>query len=241
MNKMRLRNKKKMIRIKKTSIILLVLIIICYSFIKITSNVSIFYLNYAKGELIKLTTTVINSSVSKETLEELDTSNLYIIHKNSDNEIEMVDYNSNMVNTFLDKVTNEIQDNLLKLENGNLNLNPNLDSSSGVLFTIPFGTIFNNPILNNIGPDIPVRMNLVGSLLTNVNVKISEYGINNAFIEMVVFIEVKEQLLLPLLSEEVVITNEIPISYKLVNGKIPSYYGSNGISKNSSIYSIPLE
>ena len=89
------------------------------------------------------------------------------------------------------------------------------------------------------GPKIPVRVEFVGSVLTNINTTIKEYGINNALIEMVIQIELKEKIILPILSKEILITNEVPVSYKIINGNIPNYYGE-GISNNSNIYSLPL-
>ena len=70
--------------------------------------------------------------------------------------------------------------------------------------------------------------------------KIKEYGINNCLIEMNLVIEIKQQIMLPLISKKIKIINDIPISYKVINGKIPEYY-SGSLSKGSNIYSIPIE
>lgn len=53
-------------------------------------------------------------------------------------------------------------------------------------------------------------------------------------------IEIKQQIMLPLISKKIKIINDIPISYKVINGKIPEYY-SGSLSKGSNIYSIPIE
>lgn len=241
MKRMRLKKEKRTIKHKKLITFIVIFLLLIIIFFKITSNVYRYFLNYAEAELIKLTAVVINGSVSKDTFNKLNTEDLYFITKNNNNEIEMVDYNSNMVNEFLDNATNEIQHNLLKMQNGEIDLTNELKNDSGVLFEIPLGIITNNPIFNNFGPKIPVRMQIIGSLLTNINVKVQEYGINNVYVEMVVFIEVQERIVLPLVTKEITITNEIPVSYKLISGKIPDYYGAEGISKSSNIFSIPLE
>ncbi len=64
---------------------------------------------------------------------------------------------------------------------------------------------------------------------------IKEYGLNNSFIEMSVYVEAKEKIILPIISEDITVTNKIPLSYKIVNGKIPSFYGGYGIFGNSSL------
>lgn len=57
---------------------------------------------------------------------------------------------------------------------------------------------------------------------------------------MVVTIEVTEKVILPMITDNITIVNEIPVSYKIITGKIPTYYGGS-LSKNSSLYTIPME
>lgn len=142
----------------------------------------------------------------------------------------MVDYDSYLVNAFLRDVTDNITRSLEKEES-----NPDK-----IAFYIPLGSIFQNPIFNNKGPQIPVRMEIIGSVLSNISTKVTEYGINNCLIEMYVHVEVKEKVILPVIAKTITITNDLPVSYKVIRGKVPSYYG-NSINKDSSIYSIPME
>ena len=138
----------------------------------------------------------------------------------------MVDYDSYLVNLFLRDVSSNIKDALEREEN------------AGVAFYVPFGSIFKSPVLNDLGPDIPVRMELIGSVSSNVVTNVKEYGINNSLIEMYVHVVVKERVILPVLSKTIVVTNDVPISYKIIKGTVPSYYG-DVLKKESSIYSIP--
>ena len=101
------------------------------------------------------------------------------------------------------------------------------------------GSVFQNPLLNNRGPKIPVRMELVGSVLTGVNSKVTNYGINNSLIEIFVHIEVNERVILPVTAKNITIVNDIPISYRIIKGKIPSYY--SGTNSSSSMYMMPIE
>ena len=110
------------------------------------------------------------------------------------------------------------------------------DKTNSVAFYIPMGSIFQNPVLNNRGPKIPVRMELVGSVITGINSKVKDYGINNSLIEIYVHVEVRERVILPVTAKDVTIVNDIPISYKLIKGKIPTYYSNSGFS-----YMMPVE
>ena len=82
-------------------------------------------------------------------------------------------------------------------------------------------------------------MEVIGSVLTNVNTKVTEYGINNCLIEMTVHIEVREKIILPVIAKTITVTNDLPVSYKVIRGTVPSYFGTS-LNKDSSIYSIPV-
>ena len=207
---------------------------------KITLNIFNLLLEYATAEVTKISSIIINNAVTDDVLKDFENYELFTITKNNDDEIEMIDYNSTLVNLFLRGITSNIQNELLKIETGEFSIINKENSNEKVLFYIPLGAAFNNPVFNNFGPKIPVRVEFVGSVLTNISTTIKEYGINNSLIEMTVHIEVREKVLLPILSKEIIVTNEVPLSYKIITGNIPNYYGK-GLNKNSSIYSIPIE
>lgn len=190
--------------------------------------VSTFFINYASMEAKKQISTIINDSSSTEEFKNISYDDLYFVTKNDKNEIEMIDYNLVTVNEFLDVVTFKIQEKLKETE-------------EKVILEIPFGILMNNPFFNNVGPNIPVRLKFVSSVLTSALTKLTNYGINNSLVEIAVDIEVRAVVILPMISKEIIVTNQVPISYKVITGKIPEFYGINGISKNSNIYELPLE
>ena len=171
-------NIKRNNKVIKLIIIFLVLIFFFYILKLLINNISNYFLKNSIAEVEQITSALINYSVTDDMLTDLELDNLYRITKNSDNEVEMIDYNPVAVNKFLNKVTNSIQDGLF-------------------------------------------RIKTIGSILSNVDVKIKEYGINNCLIEMNLVIEIKQQIMLPLISKKIKIINDIPISYKVINGKIP--------------------
>ena len=59
-------------------------------------------------------------------------------------------------------------------------------------------------------------------------------------VEIYILLQVDVRVILPVISDTITIKNEVPISYKIINGKIPEYYGGN-MSKNSSIFTLPIE
>ena len=141
----------------------------------------------------------------------------------------MIDYNSYLVNDLLNKISTNLFNIIKKRESGN--------SPS---FYIPSGAFLKSPLLSFSGPKIPVRIKAIGSVLSGVKTNIKECGINSSLIELSVHLEVTEKVILPISSKDVKVSTDIPISYKIISGKVPSYYGE-ALNKNSSIYSLPLE
>ena len=111
------------------------------------NNISNYFLKNSIAEVEQITSALINYSVTDDMLTDLELDNLYRITKNSDNEVEMIDYNPVAVNKFLNKVTNSIQDGLFKMEKGDLTIIGKGFNDDGTIFYIPFGSITSNPIL----------------------------------------------------------------------------------------------
>ncbi len=204
--RMKLKNKNS----KKFNKIFIVFIIvfIIVTIIKMLNNGNKLILNYATTEAELIASKIIN-----DTLEIDDENNLYRITKNSNDEIEMVDYNTNYINKYLDKLSNQIDKNIK-------------DNFKKNKITVPLGIITNNILFNNLGPQIPIKLTLVGSSLTNIKSNVKNYGLNNALIEIIVEVIVKVKILLPITTKTVTISNDIPISYKIMNTSIPYYFGT---------------
>lgn len=227
--RMYLKSNKKRFFKKNIILIFFLMISIFYSFHILGKNLNHYYLEYSENEASRIITNSISEAVNERVLKQIKNESLYTIVRNKNDEIEMIDYNSYLVNIFLRDVTNNVTKYLAEEE----------EKSNNASFYIPMGSVFQNPLLNNRGPKIPVRMELVGSVLTGVNSKVTNYGINNSLIEIFVHIEVNERVILPVTAKNITIVNDIPISYRIIKGKIPSYY--SGTNSSSSMYMMPIE
>ena len=54
---------------------------------------------------------------------------------------------------------------------------------------------------------------------------------NNSLVELLLEIEINIQIILPFTSEKTTIKKKIPISTKIIQGKIPEYYGGMIIAR----------
>lgn len=243
-------NLRKKIVIKKINLLIfsfvLVFIIIILLFKIINERINPILFDYATLESRKFASIIINKAIEKNVATDLVIEDLYIVSKKENNEITSVDFNPAIVNKVLTKVTSSVQMNLKNLEEGNLDLLEASDDvliyydkenlKKGIIFRIPSGIVFNNSLLTNIGPKIPVRFTLVGDVLSGINTKVTNYGINNALLEVSVNIKLTLKVILPISTKEVNVETNVPISIKMIQGNVPNYY-SNGLNSN---FSIPL-
>ncbi len=235
-------------RIKKRNLVIIITIFIMIgisSIFKYINNVvTPLLLNYASIEVSKISSIILNQA-TKENINNLNINNLFILVKENDL-IKTIDFNSLEVNNLLTDITSTIQNSFKKIELGEINslnieaLNSyNQDNlKKGIIYEIPSGIVSKNPLLSNLGPKIPVRISLYGEIISKVNTKITNYGINNALIEVSIDINMNTRVLLPFTSKVNSLSTNIPIAIKLIEGKVPEYYGMSG---SSNSFSIPLE
>lgn len=201
-------------------------------FIKILSNkIGPVYLDIAENEVKKLVILVINNSINDDVINEIGNNELFDIVKNNNNEIVLIDYNSVNVNKFLALVVRTVSNNLDLIENGKYNLlsfdlegYDNKLLNKGIIANIPFGSLLGLNLLSNIGPRVPVKFNLIKDVSGGIDTKINEYGINNAYMEVLVKVKVNVNINLLFLSRTINIECSVPISMKIIQGNIPNFY-----------------
>lgn len=221
------RYKKKRI----SSYISFVIIIVIISF-----SVSLYIIDYfsmkvsevllpmAESKTRKVVTMIINAACDGEEI----SNDLYVLKKDDNNEIKMITYNSFEVTKLINQVTSNIEEMISDIENNRMDYYGNIGvGEGGIIAEIPFGVIFGNSLLANVGPKIKLRLNLLGDITSNIETEVKPYGINNAYVELRIHLEVTARVVLPFASEKIVISNVIPLSMNIVQGSIPEAYISS--------------
>lgn len=226
-------------------IMLIIMIVLTLNFISLKVNPVL--LDYAQMEARKIASIIINDAVNQNITNDIDIEELFIITRDTNNEVKTIDFNPIVVNQILTETTILVQSNLRYLEQGkvdmlNLMNNALIDYNQdklkqGIIYEIPSGVIFGNSFLANIGPKIPVKFSLVGDIVGYINTNVTDYGINNALIEVNIVLELSEQVILPFVSEKITIDTTIPVALKLIQGSVPNYY-LNGL--NSPSFALPI-
>lgn len=170
---------------------------------------------------------VITNNVNRYVLNDSELLEKIIeVYQNDAGEIITADFNLENAYLLLRNVTKSIEENI--------SLN---EDDEGIYMEIPLGYFFNSSFFSNIGPRIPVKINFTGTILTNLKTKITNYGMNNALVELYANIVIVEEILTPITKEKIKTDYDVLLSSKLINGRVPSYYGGF-YEKESKIFDV---
>lgn len=200
------------------TIIFISLFIVRLIFNKINPLIS----DYSVAQMKRIISSIINRSINSNVFNKEDLSNLYIINYDKDTTTVILD--SVIVNRITDIISDACEDNLRLVENGKYNLLKEKFNIGEEYFYVPSSIFFNSTLLSLISPKIPISLKMIGNVTSGINTDVKEYGINNSLITISTEITVEMMVILPFTSDYVSITNYVPISVRLIQGKVPEFY-----------------
>ncbi len=246
-----MRQFKKRKAYKKNTIIKILLIVFFCVFI----NALILFNIYGKkvtGRAVKLIDSQLNTIIynffneliTPNVLNLENQNDLLIINKNAEGEILSVNYNMKKTYSILANITNILKKGIMNLEKGQINITTNnkylAAGEKGLILKIPLFLTNDNLFLNNWGPQIPVIINFNETILTNIKTKVTNYGFNNALLEIYVTVEMQKLIITPLNKEDKKFHYDILIGALVINGEVPEFYGEK-YETSSSILDIPKD
>lgn len=228
-------NKKKIDKKSKFLIIILFILIITFFIINmIGKKITPILIVYAEKKAKSVATIMITEAINNNVFKDMNKNDIFIESKDKNGNIISTEFNPVVVNTILNKITIYVQNYLEQLESGRvmeLELSRTILNSydleklkKGIIYEIPSGIVFNNSLLSNLGPKIPVKINLNGDVETDINTDLKSYGINNALIKVSANVKVYMQVIIPFKTKEIMVETNIPIIMKLTQGTVPNYY-----------------
>lgn len=241
MNRIRMRRNYRL-----SSLIILVIILITlfttFFFIWYNTSVNPKIVDVAEAKINKFMESFLSMNIGYEILDEDILEDILIINKNDKGEILYVDYNLEKAYLVLDTVSTKLETLVSDLEKGkfsDISDNNIKTSEYGLVLELPMFIASDYALMSNLGPKIYMKVNFVGSILTNIKSKITEYGINNALVELYVTIKLSQELISPVTDNELSIEYDCLIASQVINGTVPNIYG--GSILESREISIPLE
>lgn len=222
-------------RIGLLLIILLIILFISMILIRIiNNNITPTVMEYSKSEMKRISSIIINRSINDKIIKLIDVDKLFIVDKSSNQEIITVTLDSGVVNEITNVISDACEDNLRLIEQRRFEELKDFNINEQY-FYVPSGIAFNNTFFNNLGPLIPIKLKMVGNVTSGLETEVKEYGINNSLITVSVQVKVELMIILPLSTDYVSITNYVPIAVKLIQGKVPEYYGGSLSIKKESL------
>lgn len=222
----------------RTLIILLIIILLTSLLIikYISKKIYPMVFKYAEIETKKFSNLIINNAISKTVTDKITPDEIFKITYDKNDEIKTIDFNTPKINKYLTKATKSIQEDIQNIEKGNINkIDKDItqkynkkDLEKGIIYTLNTGVISNSPLLTNLGPKIPIKINLIGDVISYVSADVEDYGINNSMIRVFINLKVTEEVIIPFYGKEINMEAKVPIAIKLITGKLPEYYlGTN--------------
>lgn len=215
--------KKDTILIVAFLVLLIVSLIFKYINMKIVPPLEV----YAENEVKKISSLIISDAVESISFSEEETMSFFNTLTNKNDEVISVDFNTAKINKSLVKLNKAVYKDLKLFENGRYKLEDTEIETEDLIYKIPLGYITGNYTLSNIGPKVPLKAKVIGSVVSNIKTEVSSYGINNSLLKVYIDVTVNMRFMLPLISKDVLVNNSIPLVVKIIQGKIPNVYGGS--------------
>lgn len=227
MKKIKLKNTACITKRRIVTALFMSLCLTCLLTFYFVNSLSSNLMSFAKLKVKKENTLILKEAFSHSQKSAIDIDKIISVVKNSKEEIVEVNFDMKASTDLLSSITAYIND---RIENYNF-LGYRLDIAVGVLSS--------NPLLYNIGPKIPVKVELSDVALGNVRTTVKPFGINNALIEVYLDIIIRSMILYPFEAVESQDEFSSLIASKIIAGSIPNFYGGTINSKSDTI-NLPL-
>ena len=142
--------------------------------------------------------------------------------KDENGNIKMIGTNIISVNEIISDIPIKIQEELEKSENNN--------------FNIKLGSFFGSKIFSGMGPNINIKIQLDGTVETDLKSEFTSQGINQTLHRIYLDVVCKVSILTPVNVISEAIKNQVLLVEGIIAGEIPeSYYNLEGLERKDAI------
>lgn len=243
---MRLRRKRGIAVADRLTILVVSLIIALLGFIYfLNARLMPTYLDYAEVQTYKIASHVVGKAINSRTTNVLDVNDIIVDLPPGTSDMVTTKFNTEIINRVRAETMDLVKTYLKQAEQGDLTHLPALDhveydvnqleEGDGIVFFVPLGQAINIPLLGNLGPKVPIRFHIIGNVSSTVETKISEFGINNAYVEVGIHLVVNVQIIVPFATKSATVDQHIPVAIGLIRGTVPHIYTTGDGSVQPSI------
>lgn len=189
------------------------------------------FTDYAEVQTQKIAAHVISKAISSRTTQILDVNDVIVSDPNDTSGV--IKFNTEIISKAMAEIHTLVESHLAEAEAGNLALLPQdsiqfdteaMESQGGIVFYVPLAQAANIPMLGNLGPKIPIRFHVIGEVHATVGNEITEFGINNAMVDVYILVTVNVQIIVPFASQSSVVEQKVPVAMGLIKSDVPNIY-----------------
>ncbi|MGH4050271.1 MAG: sporulation protein YunB [Clostridium sp.] len=162
----------------------------------------------ADAEMRAKATEIVNRAIINEYSDQFNYDQVIRVDKDSEGNIVMLKADTLKMNKIACDVALEAQKELVKL--------------GEVGIKVPIGYITKNNILSYYGPKVTIRMLPIGHVETKYSSEFESAGINQTRHKIYVKVKTTVRVIIPLNSNDIEVSNEVPIAETIIVGKIPN-------------------
>ena len=198
--------KKTKIKLILVFTLLLLLALIIYTVICFKTNFPEAATRYCDRVVVAQMSEMLNKTLL-ESISEKDTADILDIRRDNTGNVELITVNTDKVNLLKSRLTLQILDTMKNKDTMN--------------FGIPLGNVMGSYIFSGLGPDIPINVVPVGSVVSKIKSSFVSGGVNQTKYELYVEFILCIEVVGPFISEAREITGQLCVAQTIIVGESP--------------------
>lgn len=203
---------KKAGRLKSCMIVIAAAAMICcigaILFIKIRIEPNLEDVSRLRAEVIVSRT--VNKALTEQFQKEGKPEGLFIVTKDSEGKIELVQANSVEINILMTQLASNLQEAFREMESEPLE--------------VPVGTFLGSKILSGTGPSVELKVTPLSVLSTDFRTELETEGINQTKYKIYMILECRVKVLAPFSSKTFNTSNSVMIAETVILGQVPENF-----------------
>lgn len=188
--------------------LVLVIIFFIYIFIFVNNNIKPTLLAVSEIRVKSVATQAINDSISSKLIDGIDYTDLIFVKYDNSGRVVLMQANTILMNNMASAVASEVQNQMKQIAQSDIK--------------IPLNNAFDVQIITL--PSIKLKMIPQGAVSVDFATEFQESGINQTRHRIYLIVEAEIKIIVPLVSENIKITSNIPIAETIIVGEVPYQY-----------------
>lgn len=199
-------NNKNYVKIIKIILILVIAILVMTNMLNAINPI---FEKVCKDKAVGMVTLEVNR-ITTVNVDKYQDSEMITIKQDENGNIQLLQVNSRPLNNMISDITNDMQ--------------KSLEDNDKMSAYIPLGSVTGVKWLSGIGPNIPIKLALSGTIGTKIRNEFDDAGINQTIHRLWLDINCNVNILTPYEVIETQVANEIILSENVIIGGVPNVY-----------------